>query len=170
MRSSKSNPTAQTGIAPADQFAIERSRDFGLLKKLATDPAIFPHICDDYFSDPEIWQPPRDAFIVNLIARDYAGAFGFGIFAPRTLACYEAHLGFLPRSYGDKALTSFKAMLAWVWKNTTAARIVGEIPIENRRAIAFAKRAGFKRYGLNPASKLRGGVLRDQICLGMSRP
>ena len=166
---SKSKATARTGIGRAE-FAIERTRDFKLLKRLATDPAIFPFVHDDYFQDPRIWQPPRAEFIVNLIATDDAGAFGFGIFMPRTLSCYDAHLGFLPRSYGAKALTAFREMLDWTWQHTTAARITGEIPVENRRAISFARRAGFCRYGLNPASSLRGGILRDQVCLGISRP
>jgi len=151
-------------------FAIERTRDFQLLKRLATDPAIFPHVSDDYFRDPEIWQPPRAEFIVNLVATDSEGAFGFGIFIPRTLSNYEAHLGFLPRSYGEKALTAFKEMLAWIWASTTAARVTGEIPIENRAAIRFCERAGCERYGFNPASRLIGGILRDQVCMGISRP
>lgn len=166
---SKSNQTARTGTGSAS-FTIERTRDFKLLKRLATDPAIFPWIHDDYFRDPRIWQPPQAEFIVNLVAIDDAGAFGFVIFMPRTLSCYDAHLGFLPRSYGAKALAAFKEMLDWVWQNTTAARLVGEIPVENRRAIAFSERAGFERYGFNPASTLRGGILRDQVCLGISKP
>lgn len=141
-----------------------------MIRQLATDPAIFPLISDDHFSDPETWEPPHETHVVNLLARDAMGFFGFGIFIPRTLDCHEAHLGFLPRSYGARALLAFQEMLAWIWRNTKAARIVGEIPIENRRAIAFSERAGFERYGFNPASTLRGGILHDQVCLGISRP
>ena len=152
------------------QIAIERTYDGALLKKLATDPAIFPHVSDDYTANPLEWQPLLSELVVNLIAKDDEGAFGFGIFLPRTHSCYEVHVGFLPRSYGKKSLTAFLVMLSWMWKRTKVARIVGEISLENKRAIAFAKKAGFRVYGLNLKSRLRGGVLRDQVCLGISRP
>lgn len=175
MRLSKSKATALRGggrrkAVHQELIAIERCRDLALIKKLATDPAIFPHINDDYFADPEIWQPPRNEFIVYLVAQDPEGPFGFAIFHPRNLACYDAHFAFLPRSYGAKALSAFKQMLAWIWHSTTAARIVGEISVDNVRAIRFAEAAGCERYGVNVKSKLRGGILRDQVCLGISRP
>lgn len=151
-------------------FTIERSKDAAAIKTLATDPSIFPHIADDYHADPQAWEPPTSDVVVTLLARDEQDYFGFGIFIPRTWACFDAHMAFLPRSYGEQALASFKMMLDWMWKHSTAARLVGEIRSENRRAIAFAKRAGFVEYGVNPKSYLLGGVLRDQVCLGISRP
>jgi RimJ/RimL family protein N-acetyltransferase len=150
-------------------FAIERSRDWVAIKKLATDPAIFPHICDDFSLNPESWEPPRERHVVTLLAGDREGFFGFGIFIPSTWVCYQAHVGFLPRSYGEKALGSFKKMIEWMWAMTSARRIVGEVCSENRRAIRFAERAGFSFYGVNKKSRLRGGVLRDQACLGISK-
>lgn len=174
MPSSKSNRTAPTGgarrkAAHAELIAIERSRDYAAIKQLATAPAIFPHINDDYFTDPEIWQPPRNEFIVYLIAKDPEGPFGFGAFAPRNLACYDAHFGFLPRSYGAAALLAWREMFRWIWQHTTAARIVGEIAADNLRAIRFCEAAGCERYGVNVRSKLRGGRLVDQVCLGISK-
>jgi RimJ/RimL family protein N-acetyltransferase len=148
---------------------IERSRDAWAIKKLATDPAIFPHICDDFSSNAEDWQPPLEEHVITLLGKDEQGYFGFGIFMPATYVCYQVHIGFLPRSYGGKALQSFKEMLDWMWAYTQARRIVGEVCSENRRAIRFAERAGFSFYGVNKKSRLRGGVLRDQVCLGISR-
>ena len=150
--------------------SIARTFDADRLKALCVDPAIFSHINDDFYLSPDDWEPSVHKFVVNLIARDSEGDFGFGIFIPDTHTCYKAHMGFLPRSYGLKALESFKAMLNWMWERTTAARIVGEVCRENRRAIQFAIRAGFKPYGINEKSRLRGGILRDQVCLGISKP
>jgi len=148
---------------------IERSKDARAIKKLATDPAIFPHVCDDFSSNAEDWKPPLDEHVITLLGKDDAGYFGFGIFLPFTWVCYQAHIGFLPRSYGGKSLQSFKEMLDWMWAYTQARRIVGEVCSENRRAIRFAERAGFSFYGVNKKSRLRGGVLRDQVCLGISK-
>ncbi len=150
--------------------SIARTFDADRLKALCVDPAIFSHINDDFYLSPDDWEPSVHKFVVNLIARDSEGDFGFGIFIPDTHTCYKAHMGFLPRSYGPKALEAFKSMLNWMWDYTTAARIVGEVCRENRRAIQFAIRAGFKPYGINEKSRLRGGILRDQVCLGISKP
>ena len=149
---------------------VERTRDYALIKKLATDPAIFRHISDDYYPHPDSWEPPESELVRSLIASDGVGAFGFAIFIPDTWTCWKAHFGFLPRSYGEKAHGAFDEMLRWMWAHTEAARIVGEIPQENRRAIRFALRAGCLVYGVNRRSRLRGGVLRDQMCLGLSKP
>jgi RimJ/RimL family protein N-acetyltransferase len=153
-----------------ESWLILRINDYAAIKELAANPAIYEHIADDYHKNPERWQPIKSDFVVYLVARDKEGLFGFGVFHPKTWACYEAHFGFLPRAYGQKALISFKEMLTWMWRHTTAARIVGEIDAENRRAIAFALRAGCERYGYNPKSYLKGGRLRDRVCLGISKP
>ena len=151
------------------EYSVGRTFDADRLKALCVDPSIFSHINDDFYLTPDSWRPVIHELVVNLIAQDCEGDFGFGIFIPDTHTCYKAHMGFLPRSYGSKALVSFKTMLGWMWDHTTAARIIGEVCRENRRAIQFAMRAGFKPYGINEKSRLRGGILRDQVCLGMTR-
>jgi hypothetical protein len=150
---------------------IEETKDPALIKQLATHPSIFRHVSDDYTAIAEAWEPNvTSKLVVNLVARDGEDYFGFGIFIARTWSCYEGHMGFLPQSYGDPAIRAFEEMIEWMWQHTTAARITGEICQENRRAIKFAMRAGFKPYGVNEKSKMLGGVLRDQVCLGISRP
>lgn len=153
-----------------ERILIERIKDPKLIKMLATDPAIFPHVSDDWVKKPEEWQAPMNDSLVYLVASDGHIFFGFGAFFPQSWSCYQAHMGFLPSHYGAQAIAAFKEMLAWMWEHTTAARIVGEIAQENRRAIQFSMRAGFQKYGVNEKSKLQGGVLHDQVCLGISRP
>ena len=153
-----------------NEFIVFRSRDWRAIKALVCDPAIFQYVSDDFYKTPESWQPTQSESMIYLLAKDSVGLFGFGIFLPRTHCQYESHIGFLPRSYGKVAIGAFKGMLDWMWANTTARRIVGEIAQENRRAIQFAVRAGFREYGVNVKSKLKGGVLVDQVCLGISKP
>lgn len=141
-----------------------------MIRELATHPSIFPHVHDDYFPYPEDWKPIESDIVRYLLAADEKAPFGMGIFIPDTNTCWKAHVGFLPHSYGPLALTSFNLMLDWMWKNSTAERIIGEIPSQNRRAIQFAKRAGFEEYGVNVKSTRRGGELLDQVCLGISKP
>ena len=157
-------------MASENNFVIERSEDWAAIKSLVCDPAIFPHVSDDFYPSPETWEPTASDGMRYLLARDEEGLFGFGIFLPDTWACWKAHMGFLPRSYGALAIASFKEMLGWMWAHTPARRIVGEILSDNRRAIKFATDAGFREYGRNEKSLLKGGVLRDQVCLGISKP
>ena len=150
-------------------YGVVRSYNYAAIRALACHPAIFRDVSDDFFPRPEDWRPIESEQVVYLLASDSA-PFGFGIFIPDTFTCYKAHIGFLPRSYGKQAIGAFREMLGWMWANSTAARIVGEVCEENRRAIRFAVNAGFEQYGVNVKSRLRGGVLRDQVCLGISRP
>ena len=153
-----------------DASKIFRSRDYRAIRELILHPRIFPHVSDDFTSNPEKWKPIESETVTYLLATDEKGPFGLGVFIPDTWACWKSHMAFLPRSYGNQALTSFKTMLGWMWRNTSARRLVGEIARENKLAIRFARRAGFSIYGVNVKSKLRGGVLVDQVCLGISKP
>ena len=159
-------PAAQKDSA----IKIFRSRDYAAIRALATHPRIFPHVCDDFTSNPDEWKPIESELVTYLLATDNEGPFGFGIFIPDTWACWKSHTGFLPRSYGVVALTAFKEMLAWMWANSQARRLVGEIERGNTLAIRFASRAGFQIYGINRQSFLKGGELRDRVCLGISKP
>jgi RimJ/RimL family protein N-acetyltransferase len=155
---------------PGSNFIVFRSRDYAAIRKLALHPRIFPSISDDYTNDRESWKPTESELLIYLLAKDDQGIFGFAAFIPQTHVQYGAHMAFLPRSYGNLALTAFKEMLAWMWRETKARRLVGEVPRNNHLGIRFARRAGFEFYGINKRSTLRGGRLLDQVCLGISKP
>lgn len=152
------------------RIVVEPTTDRDAIYRVCCHPRIFPHISDDYIADPKDWTPPESPSIRYLLASDDQGAFGFGAFLARTWTCWESHIGFLPRSYGGDARKSFERMIRWMWENTTATRLVGEIVRSNTLAIRFARRAGFEVYGINRKSYLRGGILHDQVCLGISKP
>ena len=116
---------------PASEIKIFRSRDYAAIRALCVHPKIFPLIADDFHPDPKTWVMPENDQIVYLLASDDEGPFGFGIFHPRNLACWAGHFGFLPRGYGADARKSFQRMLQWMWENTTAQKVVGEIVREN---------------------------------------
>lgn len=158
-----------TGALP-EKFTISRTRDYAAIRRLCIHPRIFPVITDDFHTDPNEWRTPENDEIIYLLANDDHGPFGIGIFHPATFVCWNAHFAFLPRGYGGSARLSFARMLAWMWANTTAQKIVGEIVRENLLAIRFARSVGCEIYGINKKSFLRGGMLHDQICLGISKP
>lgn len=155
---------------PMSEIKVFRSRDYQAIRALCLHPRIFPLIADDFHSDAKSWRVPENDQIVYLLASDDQGPFGFGIFHPLNFACWAGHFGFLPRAYGADARKSFQRMLLWMWENTTAQKVVGEIVRENTLAIRFARSVGFEIYGVNKKSFLRGGALRDQVCFGISKP
>ena len=152
------------------EFTVSQSRDYAAIRRLCVHPRIFPLIADDFHLDSKQWRTPESEEIVYLLATDEHGAFGLGIFHPITFVCWNAHFAFLPRGYGNRARLSFARMLGWMWEKTTAQKIVGEIVRENHLAIRFARSVGCEIYGINKKSFLRGGELRDQVCLGISKP
>jgi hypothetical protein len=167
---SYAEPRVRVRLLANAQVKVFRSRDYRAIRELALHPRILPQICDDFTCDPAKWQPIESEQVIYLLATDDEGPFGFGIFIPDTWACWKAHTAFLPRSYGADARKSFERMIQWMWANTQARRLVGEIVRENLLAIRFARASGFSIYGINRKSYLRGGVLRDQVCLGISKP
>lgn len=149
---------------------ISRSRDYSLLWRIATSPRIYRMTSDDRSPAPLRWRIQEREDCIYLLAKAGNQILGFCAFYPVNGATYETHVCFLEEAYGQKALAAFKTMLWWIWENTRAARIVGSVPDFNELAIAFAKRAGFEVYGVNHKSFLKDGRLRNQICMGISKP
>jgi hypothetical protein len=157
-------------VLPHSEIWIERTLSRDPIYQLCTHPRIWPQVTDDHIADPKDWTPAMSESMRCLVARDARGIFGFGIFLARNWSWWDTHTGFLPRSYGADALMSFQKMIGWMWQNTSARRLTGDVLRSNTLAIRFARRAGFEVYGINRRSKLVGGVLRDQVCLGISKP
>ena len=59
-----------TIAAPAIELTLERSHDIALIKRIATDPHIWPHISDDGSPPPESWQPPDPDICAYIVVRD----------------------------------------------------------------------------------------------------
>lgn len=160
----------QAGKLPAAaKLSVFPSRDFTKIRELCTHPRIYPHISDDH-SDRTNFPLPDSESVRYLLCSDERGVFGFVIFIAQNWSCWSAHVGFLPRSYGSEARRAFADAIAWMWKHTPARRLTGEILRENTLAIRFARAAGFEFIGINRKSKKIGGVMRDQVLLGLSKP
>ena len=151
------------------RLTIERTFSYATIRKIALDPAVYPYVSDD-FSSRDTWQVPEGDQYIYLLARHHDTTLGFSAFLPRNGILAEAHVCFLPQGRGRAAVHAFRAMLDWIWRNTKYVRIVGEIARDHRAALRFVALCGFERYGINRASKLRGGKLVDQVALGISKP
>lgn len=148
-------------------MTIERTFDYELLKHLATaDERLYETLGDDWAPPIAEYQgPPRTNEVTYLLASDDAGILGFFMFVPRSAICWEMHT--VMPLFGARAIEAMKEACAWVFANTQCVRIVTFVPEHNEVAQRFARQAGLKAWGRNKKSYQKGGVLQDEIWLGI---
>lgn len=81
---------------------------------------------------------------------------------------YEGHVAILPEYWGRSEEIGPAAM-RWMFKHSPARRMIAKIPASNRLAIRFAKTCGLVQFGIDEKSYLKNGILRDRVCLGLSK-
>ena len=151
-------------------ISFERTTDWPLVKKIVTHPMIYPHMSDDFAPAAEAWKPIQDESFWYVLVREEKELLGLWILHPENAICWKIHTCLLPSAHGEKARAAVKYFANWVWENTPCHRVNTDVPIYNRLAYRFAKRAGMTEYGLNPRSWMKNGRLHHQIMLGISRP
>lgn len=152
------------------------TRDYELVRSVLTHPSQYRMASEDATPVATCWRPNEHELIWYVAAEDATAcpAFRelFAIFTliPQNAVCFEIHAAFLPRAWGIHTRPALRGVIAWMWTNSPAKRIVASIPVYNRLAIKLARDAGMEQYGLNPASFQRGGALHDQHLTGISCP
>jgi RimJ/RimL family protein N-acetyltransferase len=149
---------------------IERSTDYGLIRAIMTQPALYKHLSDDGSPPANEYRPIESDAIWYLVVWDANTLLGLWMLVPQNSICWEIHTALLPHAWGERAHRAAQVMLAWIWENTPCRRIITNVPVDNRLAFHFALDAGMEVYGKNEDSFLKGGKLLDQICLGITRP
>lgn len=149
-------------------MTFEQSRDFALIKQIATHPKIYPAISPDGSPKAEDWKPLEDLLIYVLV-KDGEELLGMFALFPQNPVCWEIHTCLLPVSYGGRSRQAGKGIIEWVFQNSPCLRIVTNVPSYNALALKFAEQCGLTRFGLNPASYMKDEILHDQIMLGVSK-
>lgn len=154
---------------------FERSTNYELIRQIITHERIWGYLSDDGSPPREDFEPLESNFVWYVIACDVDDAgggeiLGLWMFFPHNTVCWEVHTCLLPIAWGERGQAAAKMLPDWIWRNTPCRRIVTNVPTYNRLALHFAFKAGMKMYGVNPDSYLKDGILRDQMCLGISKP
>jgi hypothetical protein len=149
---------------------FEETRDWPLIKRIVTNPKIYPFVSDDFSPVPEQWEPIDSAAAHYVLVRNRDELLGLWAFYEHTPICWQVHTCLLPIAYGERARRAAKEMAQWIWANTKCLRLITEVPERNRLALRFARAAGMTAYGFNPQSYLKGGTLSGVHLLGMSKP
>jgi RimJ/RimL family protein N-acetyltransferase len=139
-----------------------------LVRGVFTHPAIYDKLGDDYSGLAEDYFPVEDKRLYYLKAKRGKTLLGVFLFLPRNHTCFEAHIAFLPDGWGAAAKCSVMAF-KWIFKYTLCRKIIAEIPVYNRLVVKAARDSGMTEFGVNTASFLKGGKLRDQVLLGIKK-
>ncbi len=135
---------------------------------MIVSPAIYRHISDD--NSPKIQDfaiPDRDD-VRYLAVKSDGELLGIWAFIGAD-SVWEIHTAMLPSAYGH-VRSAARRMLEWLWENSPCAEVTTKVPIMNRLALALAKSAGMKEYGIEEESFVKNGIKHDQILLAISRP
>lgn len=161
-------------LLSAFMIHFERSFDYQTIRNILVHPRIYPHISDDYSPAREDYYPVEHESVWYVVARDVhdngTDLLGLWMLIPQNGVCWEIHTALLPCAWGPEGLAAARMLPAWIWENTPCRRIITNVPTSNRLAFHFALKAGMHVFAVNEASFLKGGVLMDQVMLGLSAP
>lgn len=147
-------------------ITIERTFDAAFVEQVCKHPKIWKSIADDS-ANIDNWKPHMGEemhWLTPVIDGKRAGVF---LVYPITSACWEVHTAILPEFWGDQCLESARALIDYVFHNTTCSKLVTNVPIRNRLARSLAERAGMRVEYINKRSILKGGELTDQVNLAV---
>jgi RimJ/RimL family protein N-acetyltransferase len=141
-----------------------------LIAETIRHPKIYPYVSDDGSPAADDFKPPvndgRFAFIGLFDGDEYMGLF---MIHAHNCATVEVHTCLLPSAWGRRAIEAAKTCTRFIFDQTSFVRIITNVPKNNPLALRLALKAGMVEYGLNPRSHRSGGVLHDQILLGISK-
>lgn len=146
-------------------ITVTPTTDMALVERIFRDPSVWGMVIDD--DAPEDWEPPEGpGFDYLLIADDGEPVGVFGLFGG---ICRELHTAVLPQARGKGTFEAGQLMLAWLWTNTEARKLVTWVPAFNIAAKIAAERGGMAMEGNNTASFPRGGKLFDTYLFGIRK-
>ena len=144
--------------------------DLEFIQNTWLNPSILPHINDDMTMGEMIrWDKvvAHGLFLIPIV--DDGGRIGFFYLVPQSNTYWEVHVAILPQYRGKVAIEAGKAVVKWFFENTPAKKLVANVPVDNQKAYALARRVGFNLEGMNRKSFLRNHKLIDQYFMGICK-
>lgn len=144
--------------------------DISLVEKTLKEPHIYEAGKDDLCPKSEDFHVPVGLSFINAGAYDGEEYLGLFLIEPRCGAVVQIHTCLLKSAWNGRTDECAQAVIDWVWKNTSANRLVTEVPSFNERAKNYAERHGFSVYGVNESAWVKDGIYHDVLLLGLTRP
>lgn len=153
----------------ACEIRIEPIHDERLIASAIRHPRIYPHVSDDGCPDAASFKVVLNDAMRFLGVYEGGRFHGLFVIHAHNFVLYEVHTCLLPSIWGERAISAARALVAWVFAETSCRRLVTSVPQGNVLAMRLARAAGLVEYGINPRSLMRGGVLIDQVLLGIDK-
>ncbi len=149
-------------------FSFEVTTDYDLVRKILTQKGVWEQMTGEPIRTEPRLLPQTVQYI--LVKRTWGTVLGLALILPRNPACFEVHIC-LMRGFGRSDLwAAVRDFFFWIWfRNPQLNRVIANIPAHNRRALIFAARCGFTRFGVNPKAILARGQLWDEVWVGITR-
>jgi RimJ/RimL family protein N-acetyltransferase len=147
-------------------IVIKRTHDMDLVHMIWTNSRLFKYMCDDYSNNPALYTPVDSPYLYYLVPYINDKPMGVILFIPNNSITYQVHIGMLPRFWGKMTQEACELTIEWLKANTACKKIMSLTPVNNKIALALAKRCGFVQQGVLTKSILMNGQLIDQVLTG----
>lgn len=149
---------------------IWRTMDADLIRSIMANRWVYRHISDDGSPEREDFHPILDDRVIYLAVPGLDGsASGIFMLHPHNTVCYEVHTCMTPAAWGEIARNGAFEGCRWMFENTLCERIITNVPVYNSLAEKFSIDCGMKKFGVNPKSIMKNGILHDQMLYGISK-
>jgi RimJ/RimL family protein N-acetyltransferase len=150
------------------EITLEASTDFAVINGVLAHEDIYSGASDD-FAPVRADVDARGAGMVFVLIRcdgELAGLFALQF---HSTVMAEIHTCIFAKFRGSPATRAAAAIIYWVFSQTSCLKLITLVPAFNRAALFYARRAGLRQEGVITKSFLKGGVLHDQILLGLCK-
>jgi RimJ/RimL family protein N-acetyltransferase len=150
------------------RITLEASSDVAMINQVITHPEVWGHVTDDASPAREQFTSAGAPMLFVIVRCDgeLAGMFALQ-FHSSVMA--EVHTCLLPIARGRVALVAGRAMLAWIFDNTSCRKLITLAPSFNRPAAWYARAMGLRQEGCITCSYLKGGQMHDQFLFGIHK-
>ena len=143
--------------------------DFDFVMQFTTPEAGWDDVSDDFTRDAD-----KEAAVLAVLTDPQTICLApdqnsFWVFQQRTMILYEAHVQVLPTGRGKAAFRAGVQAITWMFENTLCQKIFGFTPADNKKAVLFTRKVGFRAEGVCTRSRMYRGMLHDQIISGLSK-
>ena len=146
---------------------VEQTYNRQDIKAVLCHQEIWAKIAHDGTCKPEDFNPPNSATYICAYVDDKPA--GLMVYKDKDGVQLECHFQVLPEYRKEYALEIADRAIQWAWDNTSAYKIVAEVPEIYMNVVNFGISVGFQVEGINQKSYLKDGKLYDQLYLGLQR-
>lgn len=145
---------------------VERTYDEEEITSVITHPDIWERLVSDHSPAKEQWRPNLNDSVIALAGR-IPELIGIATYIKSSPIVYRAHFQVLPEYRKEYALDFALSSVEWMKENTSAEKLVAEIPEYHPNVIGFAHKTGFVVEGINTQSIKKDGKLYNQFYMGL---